>query len=354
MREAFPGQVLHVNAKWSDSLEDIGGIGFRKIGRIFRFLWSAAKARYRDGAEVLYYVPGPVKLSAVVRDFIILSILRPLFPETIFHWHAIGQGEWAHGSERVMLLGGGFFDAVMRRLCSFSLAAPDLSIVVSPLSDKDARAVSSKTTIVVPNGIVDPVGTEYPERGSGKKPKRLLFFSRGTEEKGILDALKAVAICGRECSFSKNEYILTLAGGVDTELESRIAALVRECEVVGVAVERRDFLTGQEKEDLFRTNDLLLFPSHWESFGLVVIEAMAFQLPVVATNSDGVMGILGQDYPYMAPIKSPKQLAEVLERGLRDGFEGAFGRDHFLDLYEIKVHEAALIEAFESLMRPSC
>jgi glycosyltransferase involved in cell wall biosynthesis len=350
LRESFPGRVLHLDAQWSNSLEDIGGIGIRKIGRIFIFVWKAFMARFRDGAEILYYVPGPVKPSAVVRDFIVLSILRPFFSATVFHWHAIGQGEWAHGSERVKLTDRRWLDSLMRSLGAWSLADPELSIVVSKASDRDARAVSSQAVAVVPNGLSDPVGKEESVPARGREPKRLLFFSRGTEEKGILDALKAVSLCASENSLEGRGYSLTLAGGVDAGVESQVAALSEDCRSSGIPIERRDFLTGREKDELFRTHDLLIFSSHWESFGLVVTEAMALDLPVIATTSDGVLGILGEDYPYLAPVGDPRRLSDVLTGILLNGLEETRGRELFLESFQLESHQSSFIESLREVM----
>ena len=347
LSEAFPGRVSHVNARWSDSLDEIGGISLRKIGRIFGYIRAAIGARFRGGAEVLYYIPGPVKLSAVIRDFLILSFLRPIFSATIFHWHAIGQGEWAHGSERVQLSSRRWLDSLMRRLAARSLANPELSIVVSPASDRDARAVHSERVAIVANGIDDPVETEESVPVRGGSPKCLLFFSRGTEEKGILDALKAVALAAKTSS----GLSLTLAGGVDPAVESEVARLSEICRKSGVAVERQDFVTGREKEELFRIHDLLIFSSHWESFGLVVIEAMAWGLPIVATASDGVIGILGADYPHLAPVRDFEELAKVLAKVLQGEVQNDYGRKMFLDCFQVKLREAALIQAIRSSRR---
>jgi glycosyltransferase involved in cell wall biosynthesis len=56
----------------------------------------------------------------------------------------------------------------------------------------------------------------------------------------------------------------------------------------------RLILTGYREDvpDLMRALDLFLFPTHAESFGLVVVEAMAAGLPVVSTSSDGILDIV--------------------------------------------------------------
>ena len=93
--------VHHVDARFSDTLEDIGGTSWSKFTRSARYVIQALVLRFRHRPELLYYVPGPVRWSAVMRDWLILGILRPFYPKVVFHWHAIGQGEWAQGSPRL-------------------------------------------------------------------------------------------------------------------------------------------------------------------------------------------------------------------------------------------------------------
>ena len=65
--------------------------------------------------------------------------------------------------------------------------------------------------------------------------------------------------------------------------------------------------------------DILAFPSHAESFGVVLIEAMAMGLPVVSTNSDGVVDIVVDGLTgIMVPPRDAGALADGLERLIGD------------------------------------
>ena len=65
--------------------------------------------------------------------------------------------------------------------------------------------------------------------------------------------------------------------------------------------------------------DVFAFPSHAESFGIVLIEAMAMERPVVSTNCDGVLDIVvnGETGLYVRP-RSPIELANALTRLVDD------------------------------------
>jgi glycosyltransferase involved in cell wall biosynthesis len=71
--------------------------------------------------------------------------------------------------------------------------------------------------------------------------------------------------------------------------------------------------------DVMAAFDIFAFPSHAESFGAVLIEAMALELPVVSTNCDGVLDIVvdGVTGLYVSPRNAP-ELAGALTRLIHD------------------------------------
>jgi glycosyltransferase involved in cell wall biosynthesis len=366
LREAYPGQVFHVNARWSNRLEDIGGTGWRKLLGIPNYSFQALRLRMTTGADVLYYVPGPVKWSALLRDWVVLTILRAWFGKTIFHWHAIGQGEWAWGGDRRTLSSRPRLERLARALSRWVLARPELSIAVSPTSTQDAHSAGSKKIAVVNNGIDDPLIGDLDEvvraRHAGRSLNRLrvLFLSRGTEEKGLIDALEAIRLLAAN-SGDLQRIELTIAGGVDDSIKPRVACLAEEIEAANgeakVAIDFHGFASESEKPQLWRRHDVLLFPSRWESFGLVVAEAMAWGLPVVAAASDGVRGVLGPNHRWLVPVADPAGLARALAAvaALRDGVELAQlareARAAFLERFHLSRFAPSLVESLESVMR---
>ena len=65
--------------------------------------------------------------------------------------------------------------------------------------------------------------------------------------------------------------------------------------------------------------DCFAFPSHAESFGVVLIEAMAMERAVVSTNCDGILDIMvGEETGVMVPPKDAGALAKGIERLIAD------------------------------------
>ena len=71
--------------------------------------------------------------------------------------------------------------------------------------------------------------------------------------------------------------------------------------------------------DVMASFDILAFPSHAESFGVVLIEAMAMELPVVSTNCDGVLDIVVEgETGLFVPPRASAELASALLRLIDD------------------------------------
>ena len=73
--------------------------------------------------------------------------------------------------------------------------------------------------------------------------------------------------------------------------------------------------------------DLLVLPSLKESFGLVLIEAMAFGKPVITTACNGPASIVVDgETGYLLPVGDAGALADGLERAMLDPDRGSKGR----------------------------
>lgn len=335
-------EVHHINARFSETLEDIGEGSFRKGFLIASYLLQAILLRFKLTQPVLYYVPGPAKWSAVIRDWFVLAILRLCYPKVVFHWHAIGQGEWANGSERVSLSCPTWLDKVARKISRFVLEEPYASIAVSEESGRDSATIASRQSFVVCNGIEDPC-PDYASKLKGEREKtwedlknakkpllKLLFLSHGTEEKGLFVALNAVAHV-LEAGDPSWHFEFTLAGGVRSSLLVRFEGEYEKLRDLGgtrLKLQVLDYLGESEKSAAFAEHDLFLSASCWESFGITTVEAMAHGMIVIAVGSDGVKGVLSPDHPYLTQPGDDKAYASSLLQGCLDLTTGKRTTDH--------------------------
>jgi len=105
----------------------------------------------------------------------------------------------------------------------------------------------------------------------------LSFMGRFHEQKGvseIVDILKKLKV-------SKPDISLVLIGGGVKRIEDKFFELVKK-EDLEENITYLGYVTGDERYSILAQSKVFLFPSHYESFGLVALEAMQCGLPVVA------------------------------------------------------------------------
>jgi len=366
-------ECYHVNARFSESLEDIGEFQGTKILLILWFCLQAIWLRFRHGVNHFYYVPAPGKAVALYRDWLVMLLCRPFFDSVILHWHAAGLAKWLETAT----------SSVARSLTYRLFRPVTLSIVLSRYNAADGEKLLSRNIRVVHNGIADPcpdfAETVLPRRqariaarqkllasqslspaeirSAGGDPHiiKVLFLAHCMRQKGLFDALDGVLEAGRElgAAGSPLSVELTVAGEF-ADPKERVEFTGRLLELAAGAGAPRihlvGFVGGEDKRRSFAEADVFCFPTyyHAESFGLVIVEAMAFGLPVVTTRWRTIPELFPEDYPGLVAIRSPAQVAQALQRlaglDLTDEM-----RRRFLDHYTFARHLARLAAAIRSV-----
>ena len=167
---------------------------------------------------------------------------------------------------------------------------------------------------------------------------KLLYLAHCTREKGLFDALGAVALANRNCTQSESplRFHLTVAGEFlisiereefetrlqqpDLQLPESHRLRAKTGDSGSSAIRYIGFVGGAEKVRAFTESDCFCFPSyyHAESFGLVLVEAMAFGLPIVATRWRSLPELFPPGYPGLVDIQSPEHLASAFDGVLAD------------------------------------
>jgi glycosyltransferase involved in cell wall biosynthesis len=140
---------------------------------------------------------------------------------------------------------------------------------------------------------------------------RILFLSRVLKTKGIYETIEAV-------SFIQSKYPnidLIIAGDGD-ELES-VKAYVSRHSISNVIF--TGYVAGNEKQKLLKNAFAFCLPSYSEGMPNVVVEAMAFGLPIVTRSVGGMVDFFTNgENGFMTHSKNPKIFANFIERLLLD------------------------------------
>lgn len=136
--------------------------------------------------------------------------------------------------------------------------------------------------------------------------------------------------------------------------------LERRSEARGLSGRVRFIGEVPEASRLFRAFDLFVLSSRTEGTPVVLLEAMAARVPVVAARVGGVPDVVGPGEAWLVPPEDPGALARAVQKARRDPdeavrraeaaaarLEGDFAVGPWLDRYEAIYREAAGIPAGE-------
>ena len=176
-----------------------------------------------------------------------------------------------------------------------------------------------------------------------------LSVGRNHPKKGYDDLLKATRKLADRSNMS---FAVVVAGAGTDALQSRaedlaVADRLHLLGTMGSADAAINLqLPGDDLVDLYSAADAFVFPSHIETFGIALVEAMAAGLPVVTTNGPGCRDIVADGrWGEMVPVADPYALAEAMDRLMQDSKyrrsraadaamrAGDFSWDRVVDLY---------------------
>ena len=255
------------------------GAGPDRTGRVRRLRsWEVAHTAI---------IPGlPAELFRLPRRSVIhLHVAQAYVPEAVYATHLLrGLPYVAHLHLDVGPSGpAGVLLRAYKPLVLGSVLRASARVVV--FTTEQRTVVAAKYRIdpaqieVIPNGVEE---TFYysGRRLVGAKP-RLLYVGRLSVQKNLPLLLRALAGISER-------FETTLVG--DGELEADLRNLAADLELRNVRFHGR--ADGAELRDLYRNADIFVLPSEREGMPLVLLEALAMGLPVVATDIPGSRDVI--------------------------------------------------------------
>jgi glycogen synthase len=199
-------------------------------------------------------------------------------------------------------------------------------------------------------GFVQPLGVhdrsgEYRRRRPEDGRVRVLFVGRLERRKGVDILLEAAERLAAE--FPAAEFVLVGRDTLATEsAETYRAAFQRR----RPDLRERVLFTGEVGEDELYQHyadcDVFVLPSRYESFGLVLAEAMQFGKPVVASAVGGMLDLVEADgNGLLAPPGDAAALADALGRLLAEAdLRARLGR-RGRELFETKFSAEVMVQS---------
>ncbi len=274
-------------------------------------LWEKALGRAQDLIAVVrrlrrrpvdvLFVTTAHNWGALLRDVPLMLTVRSLCSVIVLQFH---------GSEPEDLMGHGH--RLFRMLTRLVVGRADAVLVLSSEELTQWRRFAPETTFrLVTNPFVSPERPVSRPRRSAGEPVRVLFVGRLEHAKGVDDLIDVVGELAPAFPLR-----LELAGRADEALQ-----LQRRISAAGLdgVVESLGYVEGPALWRLYQEADVFVLPSRREGFPLVLLEAMAFGLPIVTTGIRGAADHLidGRNALLVAP-GDRRALASALARLLQD------------------------------------
>lgn len=166
-------------------------------------------------------------------------------------------------------------------------------------STLQAAPAGPRDIVLVPYGAPAVRPDAVPLKRAPGEPLRVLFVGSLGQRKGLRYLLEAMQ---------------SLGGGFELTLIGRPP--LAECRPLTAALQRHRHIGGlphQSILDEMRRHHVLAFPSLFEGFGLVILEAMACGLPVIATPHTAAPDVMTSGVEgRIVPLRSTEAIAAAL------------------------------------------
>jgi len=185
--------------------------------------------------------------------------------------------------------------------------------------------------VVIPPGVDPhrfyPIPQDEAKEFIGVPPcgRMLLFVGRIEPLKGMDVLINAIALMRQRGVLERNPFCLAVIGGEPDADPEKMSAEMARIQALCAQFGLQDLIVflGKRSQDTlpyyYSAAEAVVVPSHYESFGMVALEALACGTPVVASQVGG-LAYLVQDglTGYTVPVDEPEILADRLENLLGD------------------------------------
>ena len=183
------------------------------------------------------------------------------------------------------------------------------------LSERDRAILDERfdpeSTSVVPNGVhpnppsSDAAATVESELGVSPTRPLVLFVGTLQRSKGVEDLLTAYERLETDCT------LVVVGPAKDPSLVEQIEAHDGDVRYLG-------YTGAPLLPALYQRADVFAFPTHSDTFPLVVLEAMAAATPVVTTTVGGIPEQVTDGSGILVPPRDPERVAAGVDRLLTD------------------------------------
>ncbi|MEM0445682.1 MAG: glycosyltransferase family 4 protein [Nitrososphaerota archaeon] len=283
----------------------------------------------------------------------------------ISNLHKIPTAYHVHSTEWGRALGRGSLTVSQIERAGAETASVVITVSHAMREDLQAHGWPTEKIRVVWNGVdpdvydpssIDPSEVERirGRYGVGPDESLILFVGRLVPVKGARELVESMPHVLSE--FPKTKLVILGKGDMEGELNG----LIRGLGLSGRVILRSEFVSERERILHYAASDVCVFPSLYEPFGIVSLEAMAMERPVVV-GARGVVGFREQVVPSgekqcgihvdgSNPLDIAWGIKEVLRYPDRAKLMGKNGRQRVLDEFTWEKAARRTLEIYSQLL----
>lgn len=162
----------------------------------------------------------------------------------------------------------------------------------------------SEQAVYIPPGIIMSNNLDECKKDSNIS---ILFISRDLElpKKNIITLLKSIKLLARN---EIKSFSVTLVGKHSQRMK-------KMTDKIGIKIRLMPYIPRLELSELYRTADIFVCTSLYEEFGYVLLEAMSYGLPIVASDIPSFRDmIIDRKNGFLVQAKDPVACANALEK----------------------------------------
>jgi glycosyltransferase involved in cell wall biosynthesis len=187
----------------------------------------------------------------------------------------------------------------------------------------------------------DPIEIEST-RSSSTEPFTITFIGRVSPEKGVHLIFSALE------KLDEIPALLLRIAGAD---ESEYCAQLQNKYSHFVGKHRVEWQGWSPIDALLRTTDVTIIPSTWmDNTPLTLIEAIAYRVPVIATDIQTITGLLKKGVGYLAEYNSIESLSKAIKEAVSDQELIRSGKIEFPIIPTALEYGAQLVKIYSNLL----
>lgn len=326
--------ITTIGISYNKSVGGIGNINPIKFLLFFKYTYLLFQNLWVIKPNLVYFQISPLG-RAFIRDLFYVSIIKLFKIKIVFHIHAKGIKNQLTRP----------FNKFLYQFCFNK----NEIITLSKLLNYDITPVFHRKIHIIPNGI--PLVKTNIKYEDDSNKINVLFLSNLIESKGILDFIDSIKILKLK-GIHLNANIVGKEFNISKKVLTQILIkndLMKHVNYLGPKYDT-------DKNEILEASDIFIFPTKYpkECFPLVILEAMQFGLPIIATNEGAIPEIIDDRITgFIVEINSPQQIAEKVEYLINNSDirikMGQAARQKFLENYTISIFEQNMKTTFSNI-----